>query len=92
MILGFRRKNLERLFEKDKRQGIPPAQVNKIIRILARLDEATQPGDMNLPGYQLHQLKGRLAGHWAVKVSRNWRVTFRFMGENVTDVDLVDYH
>ena len=50
MILGFRHKNLERLFEIDKRQGIPPALVNKIIRILARLDEATQPGDMNLPG------------------------------------------
>ena len=92
MILGFRHKNLERLFERDKRQGIPPALANKIIRILARLDEATQPGDMNLPGYQLHKLKGRLEGHWAVKASRNWRVTFRFMGENVTDVNLVDYH
>ena len=92
MILGFRHKNLERLFERDQRQGIPPALVNKIVRILARLDEATQPGDMNLPGYQLHKLRGRLEGHWAVKASRNWRVTFRFMGEDVTDVNLVDYH
>ena len=92
MILGFRHKKLERLFEKDKRQGIPPSDVDKIIRILARLDEATKPGDMNLPGYQLHQLKGRLEGHWAIKLSRNWRVTFRFAGENVTDVNLVDYH
>ena len=92
MILGFRHKDLKRLFEKDERQGIPHPWVNKIIRILARLDEATQPGDMNLPGYQLHQLQGKLAGYWAVKVSRNWRVTFRFMDENVTDLDLVDYH
>lgn len=92
MILGFRHKNLERLFERDKRQGIPPSLVNKITRILARLDEAIQPGDMNLPGYQLHRLRGKLEGHWAVKVSRNWRVTFRFMGENAVDVNLIDYH
>lgn len=92
MILGFRHRNLERLFERDRRQGIPPALVNKIVRILARLDEAAQPGDMNLPGYQLHKLRGRLEGHWAVKASRNWRVTFRFVGEDVTDVNLVDYH
>ncbi len=92
MILGFRHKNLERLFERGKRQVIPPALVNKIIRILARLDEATQPGDMNLPGYELHPLRGKLEGHWAVKASRNWRVTFRFTGEDVTDVNLVDYH
>ena len=92
MILGFRHKDLERLFQKDERQGIPHACVNKITRILARLDEATQPGDMNLPGYQLHQLKGKLAGRWAVRVSRNWRATFRFVSENVTDVNLVDYH
>ena len=92
MILSFRHKKLKRLFEKDKRQGIPPALVNKIIRILARLDEATRPGDMNLPGYELHQLRGKLRNRWAVKVSRNWRVTFRFMGENVVDVNLIDYH
>lgn len=92
MILGFRHKNLERLFERDKRQGVPPGLVNKIVRILARLDEATQPGDMNLPGYQLHKLRGRLEGHWAVNASRNWRVTFRFTGEDVTDVNLIDYH
>lgn len=92
MILGFRHKKLKRLFEKDKRQGIPPALVNKIIRILARLDEATRPGDMNLPGYELHQLRGKLRNRWAVKVSRNWRVTFRFMGENAVDVNLTDYH
>ena len=42
MIPGFRHKDLERLFQKDERQGIPHAWVNKITRILARLDEATQ--------------------------------------------------
>ena len=48
--------------------------------------------DMDKPGFDLHPLLGNLAGYWAVTVSRNWRVVFRFTGPNVCDVDLIDYH
>ena len=92
MILGFRHRGLERLFEKGDRRRVSPALSAKIERVLARLDEATEPGDMNLPGFRLHPLKGDLAGYWAVRVSRNWRVIFRFEGRNVRDIDLIDYH
>ncbi len=92
MILGFRHRGLKQLFENDDRRKITPHYKDKISRILARLDEATQPQDMNLPGYRLHPLKGDLAGFWAVQVSKNWRIVFRFEGQNVRDVDLVDYH
>ena len=64
----------------------------KIKRILARLDEASEAQDMSLLGFTLHPSKGNLAGFWAVKVSRNWRIIFRFEGNNVQDVDLIDYH
>ncbi len=47
---------------------------------------------MNLPGYGLHPLTGDFAGFWAVRVSKNWRIVFRFEGRNVRDVDMVDYH
>ena len=47
---------------------------------------------MDLPGFGLHPLKGELEGFWAVRVSGNWRVIFRFDGRNARDVDLVDYH
>ena len=42
--------------------------------------------------FGLHRLKGDRADYWAVKVSANWRVVFRFDGRDVRDVDLVDYH
>ncbi len=64
----------------------------KLERILSRLDVATGPETMNLPGLRLHPLKGDLKGFWSVWVSGNWRVTFRFEGNDVVDVDLVDYH
>ena len=69
-----------------------PAYVVKVERILARLDEPTAPTGMDLQSFQLHPLKGDLAGYWAVAVSGNWRIVFRFAGADATDVELVDYH
>ena len=60
--------------------------------MLSLLDIATGLEDVNVPGWNLHSLKGNFAGFWALSVSRNWRIIFRFDGANVTDVDLVDYH
>jgi toxin HigB-1 len=64
----------------------------KLRRILFRLHAATVPEDMDQPGYALHPLRGDLRGYWAVRVSGNWRVSFRFRDGHAFDVDLVDYH
>ena len=92
MIQSFRHKGLKRLYEKDIAKGLSADMVPKIERILARLDVATGPEMMNLPGYGLHPLKGGLKGFWSVWVTGNWRIIFRFDGSNACDVDLVDYH
>ena len=60
--------------------------------ILAALDAAAQPADLNLRGYGLHKLKGNLQGHWSIGVNGNWRVTFRFVGTDVELIDYLDYH
>ena len=60
--------------------------------MLTVLDVAAGPADMDLPGWGLHPLKGSRRGTWAVSVSGNWRLTWRFDGENATDVDYEDYH
>jgi proteic killer suppression protein len=69
-----------------------PEQAQKIERILDRLDASISPSDMNLPGYRLHELKGREAGTWSVTVNANWRITFEFEGHNAILVDYKDYH
>lgn len=92
MILNFRHRGLALLYERGDRRRIPPEFADKVERILARLDVATQPSDMDLPGYRLHPLRGEMDGLWSVRVSANWRVVFRFEGPNVRDVDFVDYH
>ena len=92
MIENFTHKGLAQFFEHDDRRKLPASQIDKIRRILARLNEAMTVHDMGLPGYRLHLLKGALAGFRSVTVSGNWRIIFRFKNGSVYDVDLVDYH
>ena len=92
MIRGFRHKGLQRYFAASERKGIDAKQEARIRRILDRLEAATRPEDMNLPGYKFHGLKGDRKGAYAVSVSGNWRITFRFDGGDAVDVDLEDYH
>lgn len=72
-------------------RGIQPQHASRLERMLDRLDAAVKPEDMNLPGYGFHELKGQRKGTYAVSVSGNWRLTFRFDGEDAADVDLEDY-
>ena len=92
MIRRFRHKGLAKFFTAGSRSGIQPAHAPRIKLILAALNAATEPGDMGLPGLQLHPLKGSQKGRWAVSVSGNWRVTFCFAGKDADEVDYEDYH
>ncbi|MDQ0469290.1 type II toxin-antitoxin system RelE/ParE family toxin [Labrys wisconsinensis] len=92
MIVGFRNKGLETLYRTGSGRGVQPAHVAKLNRILAALDAAASPADLNQPGYKLHLLKGELKGHWSIWVNGNWRVTFCFVGSDVDLVDYLDYH
>jgi toxin HigB-1 len=91
-ILGFRHKGLERFFLRGTTAGIQATHVQRLRLILGRLNVATGPRDMGLPGLRLHPLKGARKETWAVSVSGNWRVTFAFSGPDVVDVDYEDYH
>ena len=92
VIRSFRRKGLERYFTKSDRNGIDGKQSARILRLLNRLEAAISPEDMNLPGYCFQQLKGSRKGAYAVSVSGNWRITFRFEDGDAVDVHLEDYH
>ena len=92
MIKGFRHRGLKRLFERGDTAQVGADIIDKIENILAVLDRADGPEKMDLPGFRLHPLKGDLRGFWAVTVRANWRIIWRFEGEDAVDVDLIDYH
>ena len=92
MIKNFRHKGLAKFFETGSKAGIQAQHAERLRLILGRLHAATTPQDMALPGLRLHQLEGERKGTWAVSVSGNWRVTFRFVGKDAEVVNYEDYH
>ncbi len=92
MIISFRHKGLEALYERNQTRGVSQALVKRVKQILALLDSAKTVEDMNLPGLRLHPLKGELQGFYAVSVSGNWRIIFEFSEGQARHVDLIDYH
>jgi toxin HigB-1 len=92
MIRSFRHAGIEKFFKTGSAAGIQPKHTKKLTVQLTTLDAAKVPQDMAAPGWDLHPLKGDLAGHYSVKVSGNWRLTFKFEGEDAILVDYQDYH
>lgn len=92
MIQHFKYKGLERYFLKGIKSGIQASHVNRLRLILGRLYASTSPKDMDLPGLYLHQLKAKNRNRWSVRISGNWRVTFKFGGPDAINVDYEDYH
>lgn len=60
---------------------------------LRQLHAATRIEDMPLPpSNKLHGLEGRRKGQYAVWINDQWRLCFRFTGEDAFDVEIEDYH
>jgi proteic killer suppression protein len=92
MIKSFRHKGIKDFFETGSKAEIQPSQAARLRVQLTRLDAATNPQDMNAPGWCLHKLSGKLLGYWSITVNGNWRLTFSFEGTDVVLVDYQDYH
>lgn len=92
MIRSFRSKALRRFLVQGEASKLSVPNVRRLETILARLDGAMVPEDLNLPGYRFHGLKGKDKGRYAVDASGNWRITFGWDGKDAIDVDLKDYH
>jgi proteic killer suppression protein len=60
MIKTFQHKGLKIFFETGITKGIRADHAKRLRLVLAALDTATGPVELNLPGYRLHPLKGQL--------------------------------
>lgn len=90
MIENIRHKGLKALYEKGTTSGVEQSQVFRLKRRLVVLNHAKQLQDLNIPGFKLHAIKGDYKEYWAIWVTGNWRLIFRFEEGNV--FDLLDYH
>lgn len=92
MILSVRHKGLRAFYERNDASKLPAENIGKLRVLLSLLDAASKPQEMNLPGFDFHALKGDLHGFHSVKVRANWKLIFRFEGEDVAELDYLDYH
>jgi len=92
MIRAIRHKGLARFYATGSIAGIRPDHEKRLRMLLAALDTALTIGDMDVPGFPLHRLKGKAAERWSVRVSGNWRLTFEFNDGQAQLVDYEDYH
>jgi len=92
MTESFRHKGLRLLYDEDNHKQVGAERADRLRLILSALQAAGQIEDMDQATFRLHALSGEYEGFWAVKVTGNWRVFFRFVDDKATDVDLVDYH
>ena len=85
-------KGLQKFYENGTTKGIQSEHTKKIRMRLMALDTAFMIEDLQLPGFNLHLLKGDRAEIWSIKISGNWRITFRFEDGDVYIVNYEDYH
>jgi proteic killer suppression protein len=92
VIKTFRHKGLKELFETGSSKHVLADMRVRIQRRLDVLDAASTVSGVNVPGFGLHPLKGNRAGEWAITVTKNERITFRFENGDALDVNLEGYH
>lgn len=92
MIRSFIHKGLQKFYSSGSTAGIQKKHEKRLRLILTNLDNAEMPEDMDLPGLFMHKLKGDRQDIWSVRVSGNWRITYRFVGQDVEIVNYEDYH
>ncbi|MFT5396946.1 MAG: proteic killer suppression protein [Gammaproteobacteria bacterium] len=95
MIKKFRHKGLKRFFEDPRytdKRGINTAISDRLIVILDALDIIENAEEMDITGLYFHKLKGQRKREFSVRVSGNWRITWRMDGNDAVDLNLEDYH
>ncbi len=92
MIKSFKHKGLEDYFYNGIKKRIQAKHADRLANILDLLDAADKIEVMNFPGSGLHKLEPKKKNIWAVKVSGNWRIVFKFENGDVYLVDYIDYH
>jgi proteic killer suppression protein len=94
-IRNIRHKGLRNLVERNRSKGLPQPCVAKIIDVVAFLIDMENVDEIfDLQKYRPHLLTGDRAGTYSLRITANWRITFRHDAANdeLYDLDFEDYH
>jgi proteic killer suppression protein len=93
MILSFKSRETERIWQGHSSRRIPADIQERALRKLRQLDASGTLDDLrNPPGNRLEILRGERAGQMSIRINDQWRICFRWVGRDAHDVEIVDYH
>ena len=93
MIKSFADNDTHQLYATGACKRFPADIVARALRKLDHLDAAYTLDDLRVPpGNRLHALTGNRVGQYAIAVNDQWRICFRFDGQDAYDVEICDYH
>jgi proteic killer suppression protein len=75
------------------RRSIPGELHRRAARLIDRIDAAISPTDFRVPvGNRLEKLAGKLEGYWSIRINDQYRIVFRWLGNEAVAVEICDYH
>ncbi len=92
MITSWKHKGLKQFYLTGSAAGINPDHAKRLKMILQLLDATEKAHDLSTAVFGFHKLSGDLKDYFSMKVNGNWRVTFKFEGNDIILVDYMDYH
>ncbi len=93
MIRSFACPETEKLFNDESSRRLPQKIQRAARRKLLLLHQARRLQDLRVPyGNRLEALKDDRAGQHSIRINDQWRLCFRWQGEDAFDVEIVDYH
>jgi toxin HigB-1 len=92
MIKSFSNKGLAELWSKGTSSKINARMHTRVFERLDALDGASSTGDLNLPGFDFHPLKGFKPVRYTVHINGPWCITFEFHDGDAYKVDFEQYH
>ncbi len=93
MIKSFSNKDTSRFWESGKSKRIPATIKQRAMDKLQILNAAETVESLRIPpSNNLEKLSGSRAGHWSIRINKQYRIVFRYIGGNAYDVEIVDYH
>ncbi|MGI8978877.1 MAG: type II toxin-antitoxin system RelE/ParE family toxin [Pirellulaceae bacterium] len=93
MIRSFADTNTQRLFPRERVKKFDRQLQRAALRKLTLLDAAESLDDLRaIPGNRLEKLAGDRAGQYSIRVNDKWRLCFRWIDGDASEVEITDYH
>jgi toxin HigB-1 len=93
MIISFRCKETEKIFIRQFSRKLPQDIQQAAMRKLWQIDASVNINDLKIPpGNNLEALKGKRKGQFSIRINQQYRICFRWEGNNAFDVEIIDYH